>query len=308
MGAPSINVSAICYELGEVELSYESIPGFYEQAKSFGMPLDADLWGWGRYHCTSRDASDLVSSCAHATLTQAKISAAEIDAVIICAAIFPNGIEDQKKFTDQLVDQLSLSSDVPIFGLTLNRCATLLNGMQLAYGLVSSTNYNNVLLVGVDKVASEKSRFTRFGIFSDAVVSCLVSSSSCNECYNICDFVFMSEVERDLGLVNIGGQLAAKANDKLWEKHDRSELSHVFHDNLFLPIVTLREQMAGFSLNQLFLSNIDRVGHCFTCDPLINLVDFESKSPIVANTKFLLACSVPGIRIQVLLKKLTASC
>jgi 3-oxoacyl-[acyl-carrier-protein] synthase-3 len=45
------------------------------------------------------------------------------------------------------------------------------------------------------------------------------------------------------------------------------------------------------------------VGHCFAADPLINLVDRDAQGELRDGAHYLLAASVPGSRIGVLLRK-----
>jgi 3-oxoacyl-[acyl-carrier-protein] synthase III len=65
----------------------------------------------------------------------------------------------------------------------------------------------------------------------------------------------------------------------------------------------MKERQAGFTAGQLYLDNITRLGHCFAADPLINLVDRAALGHIEAGSHCMLASSVPGSRIGVLLKE-----
>ena len=64
----------------------------------------------------------------------------------------------------------------------------------------------------------------------------------------------------------------------------------------------MKELQAGFDQSQLDTSNITRVGHCFAADPLINLVDRWSAGDVRAGGLYLLASSVSGLRVCVLLR------
>ncbi len=75
------------------------------------------------------------------------------------------------------------------------------------------------------------------------------------------------------------------------------------HANLYKPLVVMKERQAGFSPPQLYLANIERLGHCFAADPLINLVDRMALGHVRPGSYCLLASSVPGSRIGVLLEK-----
>ena len=75
------------------------------------------------------------------------------------------------------------------------------------------------------------------------------------------------------------------------------------HANLFLPLVAMKERQAGFSARQLYTANVTRLGHCFAADPLVNLVDQEQAGRIREGGHYVLAVSVPGSRVTVLLRR-----
>ncbi|MEU3309712.1 hypothetical protein ABZ717_21710, partial [Nocardiopsis sp. NPDC006832] len=75
------------------------------------------------------------------------------------------------------------------------------------------------------------------------------------------------------------------------------------HNNLYLPIVSLKELQAGFAPEQLYLDNVTRFGHCFAADPLINLTDLDEAGELRDGGAYLLASSVPGIRTALLLHR-----
>lgn len=79
------------------------------------------------------------------------------------------------------------------------------------------------------------------------------------------------------------------------------------HANLFLPLIMMKERQAGSAAGQLYTANITRVGHCFAADPLVNLVDQQRAGRIREDGHYVLAVSVPGSRVAVLLRRLPAS-
>jgi 3-oxoacyl-[acyl-carrier-protein] synthase III len=67
----------------------------------------------------------------------------------------------------------------------------------------------------------------------------------------------------------------------------------------------LKERQAGFTLAQLRMGNVERIGHCFATDPLINLTDLVTSGEGEIHGLYLLASSVPGARHGVLLRKVS---
>src|SRR5262249_59212280 len=103
----------------------------------------------------------------------------------------------------------------------------------------------------------------------------------------------------------ISASLARKFNEKIFERRNMAALDveRLLHATLYKPVVVMKERQAGFSMGQLFLGNIERFGHCFAADPIINFVDHEAEAGLRPGQHCLLASSVPGLRAAVLLRK-----
>ncbi|MET3134824.1 3-oxoacyl-[acyl-carrier-protein] synthase-3 [Oxalobacteraceae bacterium GrIS 1.11] len=301
MNTINITVSAIAYELGEYIHVWRDLPGIQEKMNSFGMTDDPELWGLGQFRRTKKTRIALALDSAHQTMQKSGLAPSDIDALIVCAVSLPDDIENQVEFTNALARELQIV-EKPLFGLSLNRCATLLSGLQMARTFVLSGEFKNILVIGVDLLKDEDGRLERFAIFSDGAASCVVSSEIENG-YQIKKTAWKGSLLGANAALDMGIELASNVTQELEIVKKASSLSKVFHDNLFIPIVSMREQMAGFSENQLYLSNISRFGHCFSCDPLINLSDYEMQSPLAQGSSFLLACSTPGVRTALLLQK-----
>jgi 3-oxoacyl-[acyl-carrier-protein] synthase-3 len=103
----------------------------------------------------------------------------------------------------------------------------------------------------------------------------------------------------------ISSDLAREVNDRLLAPPGLKvgDVTALLHPNLFKPLLVMKERQAGFHPDQLYLDNIPRIGHCFAADPLINLADRAALGHIGEGHYCLLAASVPGSRIGVLLKR-----
>jgi len=75
--------------------------------------------------------------------------------------------------------------------------------------------------------------------------------------------------------------------------------------NLVRPLTAWKERQAGFTAAQVRMGNIERVGHCFAADPVINLTDLVTSGEGEIDGLYLLASSVPGARHGVLLRKVS---
>lgn len=300
--AVATRINGVAYELGEQERSYADMPDLAAILARLGLHDEPELWGFGRYRRTEREPTDLAIACAQRTLASGGVMPQDIDAVLLCSVAFPADVRLQRAFTHRILSALGLS-DKPLLGVTMSRCATLTGGIRLADDLMASGRYRTILVLSCDAVGNEATRFEPFAIFSDAAASCLLSHAGGGG-FEIVRTVQASQATAaDTDGPDAGGRLAARANRELalWQVEPKS-LRKVFHDNLFKPIVALREQLAGFQPKQLFLDNISAIGHCFGCDPLINLADFCAATPPEPGSMLGLFSGTPGLRTGIVLR------
>jgi 3-oxoacyl-[acyl-carrier-protein] synthase III len=295
-------IDAVAYELGEQEMNYADMPDLAGTLGRLGLHNEPDVWGFGRYRRTEREPAELAIVCAQRTLVASGAMPQDIDAVLLCSVAFPADVRLQRAFTHRILSGLGMSNK-PLLGVTMSRCATLTCGIRLADDLIASGRYRNILILSCDAIEDETTRFEPFAIFSDAAASCLLSNAGGGG-FEIVRTVQASQATAaDSDGPDAGGRLAARANRELAQRQvEPRSLRKVFHDNLFKPIVAMREQTAGFDSSQLFLDNINVIGHCFGCDPLINLVDFCAATPPMPGSMLGLFSGTPGVRSGVVLR------
>jgi len=188
--------------------------------------------------------------------------------------------------------------------VTLGRCTTMLSAIQLANGLVAGNVYHDVLVIASDRITDEEDRFQNFAFFSDGAASCVVSAEPGELAIRAGAFVLdvpaldsPGRVDARLGRTNIDAitgrsQVSAR------------EIALVLPSNLFVPIVRMNERQSGFRPDQLYLRNIAERGHCFSADPVVNLVDSRPVDGWRPGDHLLLTSTVPGARVSVLLEAL----
>ncbi|MEV7727414.1 3-oxoacyl-ACP synthase [Streptomyces sp. NPDC087917] len=304
--APAVHLSAPRYVLGEREADHTTIDGLAERARQLGMPPRAALWGWGSVHRTAKALETLAAESARATLEAAGADAADVDCLILCSTRFPGGPRTHGAFVEKILAATGLTS-AAFTGLTLGRCANLLTGIRTAQAYVAAGLYRRVVVVTADRVTDESTRMENFALFSDGAASCLVAAEPLGpDSYEI---VAGASAQDPTGLDwthEISSDLAREVNDRILDQTGMKigDIQGVLHANLYKPVVVLKERQAGFTREQLYLDNIRRVGHCFAADPLINLVDRDAAGELRPHGHYLLASSVPGVRVGVLLRKL----
>lgn len=291
-------------------MDHTEIEGFADFVDERRMVPDARMWGWGAVHRTALDTAALAVRAGRRTLRAAAVEPGEVDALVLCSTTFPAEVAAHGELVGSVLRGLELGS-VPVTGITLNRCANMLTGLQVAATMVAGGRHRTVLVITADRVAAESARITDFALFSDGAAGCLVTQASdgAPESYEWVADAYAQDPAA-LGRSNeISADLARTANQRLFAETGIGveAIDGLLHNNIYLPIVTMKEVQAGFDQSQLDTSNIARVGHCFAADPLINLVDRWSAGTIRTGGLYLLASSVSGLRVGILLRAESAA-
>jgi 3-oxoacyl-[acyl-carrier-protein] synthase-3 len=293
------------YVLGEVETDHSEIKGFAAFVDDRRMVPDAGMWGWGTVRRTELDTATLAVRAGRQTLDAAGVAPDEVDALVLCSNTFPSEVGEHGDLIATVLRGLGLG-DVPVTGITLNRCASLLTGLQTAATMVAAGRHRTVLVITTDAVPDESARLADFALFSDGAAACLISQrvDGAPESYEWVADAHAQDPASMLRGTEISADLAKAANQRLFAEAGIrvEEIDGLLHNNIFLPIVMMKEVQAGFRPSQLDTSNITRVGHCFAADPLINLVDRQSAGGVRPAGLYLLASSVSGLRMCVLLR------
>jgi 3-oxoacyl-[acyl-carrier-protein] synthase-3 len=298
------------YVLGEEEVDHADLEDMAELAARFRLAPKAELWGWGTIRVTHRELEDLAADTGRATLAAAGLDPAGIDAVVLCSNRIPGPAEGHGEFVRLMLTGIGLG-DIPCYGQNLNRCVNLLAGLDVARALVLSGRHHRVLLITTDRVAHGADRMSQFALFSDGSASCVVAADpgepAAAGCYELLGCATAQDTATLEWTNEISSDLAREVNDRLLTAADMKigDVAALMHNNLFKPLVVMKERQAGFSPAQLYLGNIPRIGHCFAADPLINLADREALGHVEAGGYCLLAASVPGSRIGALLLRVS---
>lgn len=307
------------YVLGEHEADHTEIENLAGLAARFKLAPQAGLWGWGTIRITTRELEELAAESGLATLRAAGLAPGSIDALVLCSNRVPGPAEGHGQFVASVLTGIGLG-DIPVYGANLNRCVNLLAGIDIAHAFVASGRYRRVLVITTDKVADGSDRMSQFALFSDGAASCVVTAGpdderssgercsgercsgepgfellGCATAQDTATLEWTSQISSDLAR-DVNGKLLAGPGLKV------GDLAALLHANLFTPLVVMKERQAGFDAGQLYTGNITRLGHCFAADPLINLVDRLALGHIKAGGYCMLASSVPGSRIGVLLR------
>lgn len=269
-------VHGISYQMGELQRHYLTASGYREVVEANNVPPMPELWGWGAFYETE-DAYRLGRSAAQQALQASGVAPDDIELTIFACAYFPDTNDLLYQGTGRILKALGLTRSL-IEGQTLTGCAALLSAIQNAARLVESGAVENVLVVGIDRMPRDLARFWDYGLFSDAAASCVVSSRRPPAGLRVTGAARGVELDEILGAVRFNPKnlLHVKTLGRLLEGagHTAAGVNKVFNNNVYLPIKTQKDMLAGFTRRQMFLDNVPRVGHCLSCDSLINFADF----------------------------------
>ena len=293
-------LSAPSYVLGEHEEDHTSIANLAERAAQFQLLPKPALWGWGTIRRTERPLSQLMIETGRRTLGSAGLQPSQVDGLVLCTSSITGPAENHGQFFAEVLAGLGLG-DIGCYGIALNRCTNLLAGIDLATALVASGRYRRMLVITADRVLNEAERMVSYALFSDGAASCLVGGEPAGPSYQVLGCANAQEIGSLHAAAEISSELARTVNDRLLEPQGMKldDICGVMHLNIFLPLVTMKERQAKYTADQIYTANVTRIGHCYAADPLINLVDRQTHP----GHHYLLAASVPGSRLGVLLRK-----
>lgn len=294
------------YVLGEIEADHSTIENLDARAEELRIAPDPVLWGWGSVFRTERGLEAMAAESGSATLRSAGVEPPAVDALVLSCGEVPAPARAHGRFVEAVLAGVGLG-DVPFYGLSLNRCVSLLAAIDVASSFVASGRYRRVLVVTTDRAVRDEDRVLPYALLSDGAASCLVTAGADGaDRYQLLACAAAQDASSLDSAAQISSDLARQVNDALLAPREMrvSDIAGLMHANIFKPLVVMKERQAGFTLDQLYTDNIARVGHCFAADPLINLVDRAAAGHVLPDRHYLLASSVPGVRMGVLLRRI----
>ncbi|KAB2339671.1 beta-ketoacyl-[acyl-carrier-protein] synthase family protein [Actinomadura rudentiformis] len=314
MTGVAVQLRAPRYVLGEYDEDHATIPNLAERIAEFRILPKPGFWGWGNIRRTEKGVAAMAVETGTATLRAAGLDPAAVDALVLCSTRLPADTRDHGHFVQTIMTGIGLDN-ADFTGVTLGRCVNLLAALQVAEAMVAGGRHRRVLVITADR-AEENDRVEKFALFSDGAASCLVmdarESGACagadgEMVFEMAGCAAVHDIHRLDWSNEIDSDLSREVNERVLKPRGLTaeDVAGLCHSNIFRPIVTLKEMQAGFVPAQLYTGNIERIGHCFAADPIINLVDRAAAEPLTPGGHYLLAASVPGSRIGVLLRAVT---
>ena len=279
--AKSKYLSGAVYRLGENRVRITDVVGYEERLAKLKIALgQRELENCCFF--TTGNVYQLVYSAIAETIRISGMSPRVVDCIVICSSHFSDSFNFRNRNLATAIIKNGLSPRL-IQGVSGAGCVDLVRGIEMACSYLELERYQNILIVGVESLceASHVDRIVEYACISDSAVSCVVSTS-----------LGESSISKPLRIV-------AEVNETLWPRVGGgmpinetsayaqcifdalnagavglSRVAKVFGNNIFSPIKKARETCAGIRKEQMYFENARRVGHCLSCDTIMNLVDY----------------------------------
>jgi len=292
-----ITLSGLSHIVGQDTGRYDDLPetqGVIERYKMTGSP---DTWGFGTFRKTRLGWFQMITEVGRDVLARTPVPAAEIDAVYICAATLPFDFETMNLAIGQLLRDLDLPRAVPLI-ISGAGCAALVQGIVTASREIRSGDITNALLLTTDIVKDGDIRFYQYATISDGACGLLLSPSDAGD-LELVDAAVLSRSNlmlQDDQYISGQVEMYRDATAKTFARTDHkvADVTRILSSNLHLPILRTFQHAGGFTASQIYMENVQRLGHCYGSDPIINFRMNAETTPYAAGDLFVLQSSAMG--------------
>lgn len=275
-----ITLSGLSVELGELQCDFNEVEQFELLVKKYTLTNSPNYWGWGKYRRTVKSSYDLALLAASNTIEKSGVDCLKIDMIIYCSA----GAGKQYHLVNQQMGKMLKDlkiTNTHILGQCFMGCVSVFSAISLATILLKNDNCNNILIVTSDIITKDVNRFREFGIYSDSASSFLLSNKI-KKGYKVLNTSVGSDFKLMAGEIEDNDshfQHFNKIHLELYKKLDQSpaDFEKIFITNLYKPLVHINIARLRYKQAQTFYDNIQKIGHCFSSDPFINLLTYEEQ-------------------------------
>lgn len=298
----------ISVELGN-RRSVQSIPDVAKKFRDCKLPMSAQLLGYEYFYESKLAPEESISRAVSRTLAATDVSARDVQMLIVASADV--GFLANRQLLPRLLQHLGLSSALPLT-ITSQECTGLLSAVHLAHGYVRGKSLKNVLVVSYDRERDDAQRIQPFGVVSDAVVACLVSSVVSMD-FMVKGFSHVSDLRGMQGDDDFSNRqsLTVAGTDEVFAGSGASlaRVKKIFGTNFFLPLTKYNAATLGLAEHQLYMKRAPEFGHCLCADPLLNLGAYlDSEQDWDEGDLFLLQAYAPGFLASMLIERVKRRC
>lgn len=228
---------------------------------------------------------ELAYEAARRTLDDARLPAAEVDAVIYATTSFWNERFRKESDIAWLQHKLGLADAFPV-GVFMPGCANAVVAVRMAINLVRAEGCRHVLVVTTDKVmpgdAARRVMWPDVSVLSDGAAAALVSCAGGGE-WDVLGIAQRSAPQMwDLdGTSNLAAFLVGTVRGAsrtvagllATTGLQAAQFRHLITNNYNVPVMRMIASRCGFAPEQAYLGNVARFAHAYAADVLVNLQD-----------------------------------
>lgn len=283
----AILLRGVAYHLDELA-PIERIPALAQDPQLLAAFHEA---GHKTYAHSSLTLAEQAICSAVKTLAAAQLAPTDVDAIVVGTS----EIREPKRYPEMLSTDLLTAlqlSNVPVVGVTLAGCANYSSALRVARNMLIAEGLKNVLVIETNQVRGSMQRQVfddgmACVIFGDGAASLVVSATAAGG--SELELVAMSQTIRPLDWARADINAIA-ANNFLGFRHvlddvlkranaTRADIAKVFLSNIALRIVADLAGVLDLDVRSVYTANTSRTAHVWSCDNLINLVDYCAAEP-----------------------------
>jgi 3-oxoacyl-[acyl-carrier-protein] synthase-3 len=297
----------VSVELGN-KRAVGSLPDVAEKFRECKLPMSAALLGYEHFYENRLAPEESIARAVSRSLAATGVAARDVQMLIVASADV-DFLAD-RPLLPRLLQRLGLVSALPLT-ITSQECTGLLSAIHLAHHYVQGQSLDNVLVVSHDRARDDAQRIQTFGVVSDAVTACLVSSTAGME-FRLKGFSHVSDLRGMQGEDDFANRkaLTTAGTDAVFAGSGASvaAVKKVFGTNFFKPVAKYNATALGLQEHQLTMERALEFGHCLCADPLLNLGAYlDSGQAFDRGDLFLLQAYAPGFLASMLVECATAS-
>lgn len=271
-----VYLSNIKYVLGEL-INIATLRELENNSDTKEFLIQFGLKYYSRFNVSFEEA---VYLCAKNTLETSNLASSEIDAVIFCSSSYDPYHHDS--LISHTAFKCGINNCIP-YGIFYGQCTNYSLALVVARAMISAGDCKNILVISGDmlweKVHSSRITPFRTSIFSDGVVSLIVSDSPIGDGYELLDVhnVFLPETYEIMKSNNIvqyinnysKGFLTSCEKLRSTVGLQITDYKTIVSGNFNFTVLRNLSALLECGVERLYTRNVARFAHCFSADQII---------------------------------------
>lgn len=308
-----MHINHITYELAENFFSLQDLAALHQISASEAMVYQK-IMGLNEVPRYTQGAVDQqLSSVIKKFLQETKINTDEVKYIL-----FAHTSEHVAPLSVTLLQELVnvyLFKNAIAFGVTINKCASAFQLLNIASHFFESLHSSQKILIWIADIAFTKTLYSikETTVFGDAACVLLLQKQNDRNHFIDCllkiDDRFAAGTYADHNEFSVfkflyASTLAELITEIVEKNHiSLNQIKYIFPNNVNTLSWRLIAEQLHFPLKKIYLKNVARTAHCFGSDPFINLQDAINAHELNAGDFYLLVTAGLGATFAAILLK-----